>query len=391
MENLAKNSKQQFKAQRIAQLQKIINSCQILINEEKKEDSKGPDEVVQLVEKLTNGCLEYLENQSNLLVELVKIPKKGQSITEMTKSIEEIQLDLDVGNSADFRLSAEALPVSQNKFNVTTTPLENLINNPGFLHLAKGIFYELDIDSLEVCQNINQASKQILVNPFFWLGKFVRGGGLSKKNQDEWTKAIQSVKKNSEMEKQIVLYLKWTLRSKGGLIDLPCYTNPEVQDDFQKQIWKAVHLSDENIEIVTILAPLTNNPNAPNACGHTPICCAAFYGHTEIVKILAQFSNNPNAPNKWGCTPIFIATCYGHTKVVKILATLTDNPNAPDEDGRTTIYWAATKGHTEIVKILAPLTDNPNAQSKYGVTPSQVAKTKEIENILESFNKPCKN
>ena len=68
-------------------------------------------------------------------------------------------------------------------------------------------------------------------------------------------------------------------------------------------------------------------------------------------------TNNPNAPNKSGHTPIHLATHNGHTEIVKILAPLVDNPNAPDVGGMTPIYLAALKGHKEIVKILAPLTE----------------------------------
>ena len=39
-------------------------------------------------------------------------------------------------------------------------------------------------------------------------------------------------------------------------------------------------------EIVKILAPLTDNPNAPDDFGYTPSQWAASWGHTEIVKIL---------------------------------------------------------------------------------------------------------
>ena len=63
-------------------------------------------------------------------------------------------------------------------------------------------------------------------------------------------------------------------------------------------------------------------------------------------------TDNPNAPDKSGKTPIYWATCYGHTEIVQILAPLTDTPNAPDEDGFTPIYWAAQNGHTEMVNIL---------------------------------------
>ena len=40
---------------------------------------------------------------------------------------------------------------------------------------------------------------------------------------------------------------------------------------------------DKDSEIVKILAPLTNNPNAPDEYGKTPIYWAARNGHTEIV------------------------------------------------------------------------------------------------------------
>ena len=78
----------------------------------------------------------------------------------------------------------------------------------------------------------------------------------------------------------------------------------------------------------------------------------------EIVKILAPLIVNPNTPDNLGWTPIHEAANYGHTKIVKILAPLTANPNSPDNQGRTSIHVAAKYGSTEIVKILAPLTAN---------------------------------
>ena len=112
------------------------------------------------------------------------------------------------------------------------------------------------------------------------------------------------------------------------------------------------------------------------------IYCTARNGHTEIVKILAPLTDNPNAPNNDGYTPIYWAALMGHTEIVKILAPLTDNPNAPDEDGVTPIYWAASNGHTEIVKILAPLTDNPNSPDKSGIGKTDI---KLLRSLLTSF------
>ena len=64
-------------------------------------------------------------------------------------------------------------------------------------------------------------------------------------------------------------------------------------------------------DIVQILAPLTENPNAPNAFGLTPIQKAAFNGYSEIVLILAPLTKNPNAPNPYGSTPIHKAALKG--------------------------------------------------------------------------------
>ena len=64
---------------------------------------------------------------------------------------------------------------------------------------------------------------------------------------------------------------------------------------------------NSHTEIVKILAPLTDNPNAPDEDGRTPIFWAAFKGNTEIVKILAPLTNHPSAPDIYGVTPIVIA------------------------------------------------------------------------------------
>ena len=109
--------------------------------------------------------------------------------------------------------------------------------------------------------------------------------------------------------------------------------------------------------------------------------------NTEIVKILAPLTDNPNAEDENGRTPIYLAACDGNTEIVKILAPLTDNPNAPNNIGATPIFEAAYNGHTEIVKILAPLTDNPNAPNKYGLSPSSLTKNAGIRKILTTSRK----
>ena len=88
---------------------------------------------------------------------------------------------------------------------------------------------------------------------------------------------------------------------------------------------------------------------------------AIFYVRVETVEIMAPLFDNPNAPDKDGKTPIYWAAKKGHTEIVKILAPLTDNPNAPNDIGRT-----------------------PNQR---GITPLAVAKNTEIREILKTYIK----
>ena len=67
----------------------------------------------------------------------------------------------------------------------TTSPMEKILENPGLMHLAENIFSNLNDADVEICQNINQISKEILDNPMFWLRKF---RNLSQKDQKDWVK-----------------------------------------------------------------------------------------------------------------------------------------------------------------------------------------------------------
>ena len=55
---------------------------------------------------------------------------------------------------------------------------------------------------------------------------------------------------------------------------------------------------DQNVKIIKTLAHLTGNFNAPDNDGGTPIHEAAMGIGTEIVKMLVPLTENPNAPNK---------------------------------------------------------------------------------------------
>ena len=212
----------------------------------------------------------------------------------------------------------------------------------------------MDFDDLKICAQINQSSKQILQNPIFCLRKFER---LSKENHEDWIKAIQSVE-NSDEGIAIISYLKWNLK-KDTLSDLPCYSSPNVQDDFRERIMKIFgktgKSSNEDIETVNTLSPLlteiTDDGNHRLRSAISPIYWAAIKGDTEIVKFLAPLADNPNFLKKDGKSPIYWAAMHGHTEIVKILAPLTENTNPPCRERYTPLYWAAKYGHKQLLNF----------------------------------------
>ena len=213
------------------------------------------------------------EDQVNNLMDLLKIPSEKQNFEELRNQIKNlIEEKKSLNSQTQFK---------NDKIQIMgeLSPLEKILKTPGLIHLAEKVFG--NFDDVKICRDINQSSREILDNPMFWLKKFE---SLSKKNRKDWIKVIKSVK-NSEKEKAIISYLQWNLR-KNVLQDLPCYSSSDVQDEFLKQIWQSCwmpELSDENMEIVKILAPLTDNPNAPTKNGKTSSSLIKF---AEFCRIL---------------------------------------------------------------------------------------------------------
>ena len=61
------------------------------------------------------------------------------------------------------------------------TKMEKIVNNPGLQHLAETVFWNLDIEDLKICAQINLSCKH-LQNPIFSLRKFEH---LTKKNKED--------------------------------------------------------------------------------------------------------------------------------------------------------------------------------------------------------------
>ena len=288
------------------------------------------------------------------------------------------------------------------------TIMDLITTTPGLLHIAEQIFSNLDRNDLLQCQEVNESWASILRNPWFWYKRMMKNTTLSEEHQREWSNFCEKLSKLNltkdmtrglnniyeDLEYSQTLHeCYWNYQdnspsvfssrssprsssvSDGFIMDsqhqsvMDC---DKLINNYQKRIKKREDMmlkNDEMVEVMIIMAPLMENPNAPNLYGWTPIHLSARNGHKEMVKILMPLTDNPNPPDKYGRTPIHVAAYEGHTEIVKILAPLTHNPNVPANDGITPIHEAACEGHLEILEILIPLTDNPNVRDIHGDTP----------------------
>ena len=61
--------------------------------------------------------------------------------------------------------------------------MEKIISNPG---LAEKVFWNLEVEDLKICSQINQFCKQILENLMFWLMKFKSFKGEPKRQEQNF-------------------------------------------------------------------------------------------------------------------------------------------------------------------------------------------------------------
>ena len=215
--------------------------------------------------------------------------------------------------------------------------MDLIIRNQGLQHISEELFLNLDQKSLIYCENVNQIWAKVLNNPSFWLKKCVKKGLLEHFNF-EWMKLIQS-SKPKRIDNMIKSYLMKIysesnadyspihaafihgqrnipefIRFAAPILDNPNDSFPtlalakkvfsRLSYDYKcfsfhidnwlsmwnwkvNEKWTPIQLLVYHdyvtfispTEIIAILAPLTQNPNAPDPDGWTPINRAARRGN----------------------------------------------------------------------------------------------------------------
>ena len=283
--------------------------------------------------------------------------------------------------------------------------MDKIILNPGFQHITEKILLNLPLKDLNYLQLVNKSSKIFLDDPIFWIKKWLLKG-LSKKNREDWLKAIQ-LTKNTKLKDIIVLYIRKVLH-RDRIVDMPCHID-------EKTVEKCSKFADENAfrkylrlvfkgqniikrsdaGIVQIYIALVKDQNAANAGDPSSLIKHAIKNdYNNIVQVLVPFIGNANAKKIPGIiSQIEFAIALKKKESIKLLAPFCDDYSFGGyirDTGMSLIHLAVIYKYAEAIKILVPYMKTPNAPNHNGVTPIQMAtrhlgQNHHIVQILQSF------
>ena len=286
------------------------------------------------------------------------------------------------------------------------SPIDGIIQNQGFQHLTEKILLNLPVKDLISLLSMNKTLKQILEDPMFWIKKWTLKG-LSKKNKDDWMKAIQ-LTKTTKLAGIIILYIKKVLH-RNRIVDMPCHIDEKTvekfsnftdenafqnyfEEVFEQEFHQRLEGYNKKIDAgnIQICIAMVKNPNAAVKEEYAPIHIAIDDPNcNNIVLILAPFIGNANAKiNGYYWSPIQYAIGYGCTETIKLLAPFCNDYN---HDEGSLLHFAVQLLNVNSVKILASFKKTLiNARDIFGRTPIELAtrilgSNHEIVQILKTF------
>ena len=99
----------------------------------------------------------------------------------------------------------------------------------------------------------------------------------------------------------------------------------------------------------------------------------------DRVQLLLDRGCDVDIPNNTGASPLHISN---DLEIATKLLNATANPNAIDQNGNIALHMAVKGRHKEWAKLLVSRNGNPHLSNNNGKTPFNLAKDKEMKNIL---------
>ena len=276
--------------------------------------------------------------------------------------------------------------------------MEELVENPGFLHLAIKIFQKLDLESLQRCSQVNSTWYEVIQDQrFSWILQLNKMEEIAKSNQ--WFQSMKpafvfyanqsfSELKNfvgfmREFYNENRLSMKYSPLTfaliKSDLNGLEYLMKSQIEmnglpkSDDAETI--AVHFACTMTQPKYVQFYLENSEDL-NFLGMTPFQYACNYGLVDAVKTFLKF--NPNVDfNQTDMflnhTPFLNACFSGKTEIAELLIDNAETRNidldVATEAGRSGLHLASVNNNLETVEILLKRGINLNAVMTNGQTP----------------------
>ena len=280
--------------------------------------------------------------------------------------------------------------------------MENILSNPGLIHIREQIFGHFDYETLENCYEVCvekfgedwdfswwttfQAKRSALIQYIFEFGllneRFDEGFESVINNIiPGWHKGVKKFCKKAslndliEIKESIMAILKEKVKSTDHpvqltimhdhvkLMELLLYTDFEFYEHgfYGPLIVACQKGSTQIVELIfKVSKEFAVDLNTRTPKGETGFTWACFKGHKEIVDLMVnaskEFSIDLNATDENGFTGFMLACEQGHTDLVYLLVNASEefsiDLNATNEQGFTGYMLAGIQGHIEILMFL---------------------------------------
>ena len=300
-------------------------------------------------------------------------------------------------------LPSEASPSNEEALG---TNIDDLIDNPGLIHIPEKIFAYLDTESVVNCRKVSNKWKTFVddssyLNRNIWQRFEVK---CKKGCLKRWTDRMNQFRRLEQNPDEVASFLlllnklkdshfKKTCENgslamdvfkhgtpemlkilllpeyKNFVIDMENYINPMTMEFSYGKGKTPLHFACEsgNIDMIQWLwenfgddiindVPTYGRGITINSL-FTPFQYACLKGHSDVVRYILDTAYEYDIPIKFETslkfeTPFHLAALNGHSEVFKILLEHYSSINTRNDFGQTPLHVACVEGHIEIVRLL---------------------------------------
>jgi len=197
----------------------------------------------------------------------------------------------------------------------------------------------------------------------------------------------QKWKENPEEMKRVMAELEAKEKKEKPKVETPkgVSFDPQLTQELIEEMnksWDVVDMSK-----VQDLIKRGADVDAKDNDGDTPLHLATERNFIEIAKLLIERGADVNAKNSWGETPLHMASYHNRIEIAKLLLDAGADVEAKNMFGMTPLYFTDTIKKIKLAQLLLERGANPMTKANHGKTPFSKAKSKQMRELLQKYQK----